>query len=93
MNETIGVLAVCGEPGDGKMHVRLGALMTSGLWDNIHPDDRAAWCERGEVLDTTSGETLFRWLSRLYGREVEPALSGRRAAIARKKAATTKPKR
>lgn len=82
---TAPLLATCGRLNDGNMPERLAGLLTSGMWDQLAPDDRGAFTERGEVYDTPSGERIFRWLCRVYGdRDGDEELAKRRESIAKR---------
>ena len=59
---TVKVLARGSNPDKATL---IATLLTSGLWDLLPPDERGAWCERAEVLDTPSGRRLFAWLKSL----------------------------
>jgi hypothetical protein len=85
MTTTQPILATCGSYLDGKMPERLAGLLTSGLWDQLAPDDRGNFTERGIVHDTPSGELIFRWLCRVYGvADADAHLARRRATNAAK---------
>jgi len=47
----------------------MAVLYSLGLWDFLTIQDREAWINRAEILDTTGGRLLFDAIKRMDGFE------------------------
>lgn len=60
------IIAYCGKSGDGQQATRIAALLQSGLWDLVTPDDRRLFTVEGVCHDTPGGRAIRQFLTALY---------------------------